>query len=175
LPKAASRALGNAARRSPWLVSSGALSGAVILTLALIGASRLLPEKASQRPAGPVTVASAAQPSIAPAAALTATLATAAPITRASAQPLATPRTTATSAAPPGAATGPSNADPDVAQAVGHLVAGRLAEARLAYSRLAVREPQNAVYAAISRMLEQRTTAPCGQQQPAKGCPEVRP
>ncbi len=174
-PQALLAALGNAARKSPLLVAAGALSGAVILTLALIGASRLLPMEPSQRPAGPVAEASAAPPSVAPAAALTPTVAIATPIATASAQPLTSSVTTPTSAVPPGGATGLSKADPDVAQAVGHLVAGRLAEAQLAYSRLAAREPQNAAYAAISRMLDQRSTAPCSQKQPAKGCPEVRP
>lgn len=175
MPQALLAALGNAARRSPLLVSAGALSGALILTLALIGASRLLPMKPSQRPAGPVAEASAALPSVAPAAERSATVATAAQIATTSAQPLTSSVTPPPSSVPPGAATGSSKADPDVVQAVGHLVAGRLAEAQLAYSRLAAREPQNAAYAAISRMLDQRSTAPCSQKQPAKGCPEVRP
>ncbi|HKY34645.1 MAG TPA: hypothetical protein VJN18_01790 [Polyangiaceae bacterium] len=167
--------LGNAAKRSPLLVGAGALTAAVVLTLALVGASRLLPAATKHRAAASSSPTSAIAPH------------PAAP----SAQPTLAPPSIANSvtvaplpAIPPSSSAAASNraperagvaADPELAQAVNHLTAGRFAEAESAYLRLSSRDPQNPAYAALSRMLRESAAARCSRKPGASGCPEVRP
>ncbi len=165
--------LGHAAKRSPVLVGAGALSAAVVLTLALVGASRLLPSAGTQRAAHPRGATSTVAPQLsAPPTPARLPIATSIALATTPAAPPSS-SAAATSKGPEHAGSAP--ADQELAQAVGHLTAGRFAEAEAAYSRLSARDPQNSAYAAVSRMLRESAAARCSQNPPASGCPEVKP
>ena len=175
-PKSWLALLGHAAQRSPLRVGGSALAAAVVLTLALVGASRLLPVAGAHRASlasgrGSTLTSQAVLPSAQPAPA---------PPTIANSIALAATPATPPSSNAAASAKGPERggsvpADPELAQAVGHLKAGRFPEAESAYLRLSARDPQNTAYASLSRMLKERAAARCSMKPPASGCPEVRP
>lgn len=69
----------------------------------------------------------------------------------------------------------PSDDDVDVASAVGHLRAGRYAEARAAYAALAARNPEVPAYAALERILALHLDVKCTGYVPFPHCPQVNP
>jgi hypothetical protein len=87
--------------------------------------------------------------------------------------------------APAGAASepAPTNAvvqamapDANASIAVGHLFAGRLAEAEQAYRELAQHNPDDATYPVLARILTRRNRAECRATGTAKNlCPMVKP
>lgn len=165
--------LGHVAKRSPLLVGAGALGSTIVLTLALVGASRLLPAAGNNhRAAFPSRATSALATHLAAPSARPRPVPTSIGIAPTPATPLSS------SARSPGKGserTGSAPADPELAQAVGHLTAGRFAEAESAYQRLSARDPQNPAYAAVYRMLRESAAARCSMKPPASGCPEVKP
>ncbi len=79
-------------------------------------------------------------------------------------------------AAEPFASPAPAGADPDVAAAIDALVAGRDAEARLAYARLASRPGANPAYAALAALLTRAAGDVCqgAAAEDHPFCPEVK-
>jgi hypothetical protein len=88
------------------------------------------------------------------------------PATPASVAPTNDPKTAPVAAEP----------DPTVALAMGHLFAGRLPEAEHAYRDLLTRNPGDATYARLVRILSRRNSADCRPGNPVQtACPTVKP
>lgn len=153
--------VGALTKQRPVLAIGGAALGAMILSFALVGATRVAEPK---RPSAPPAALSASRP------AMNNQPASAAPV-----QPL--PSLPATVAVPmPTGAKGPVRTgkgphDPELASAVGHLAAGRISEASQAYSALAARPAGGEVYAKTAALLSRRATS-CATGAPPV-CPEI--
>ena len=67
--------------------------------------------------------------------------------------------------------------DPELVVAVGHLIAGRIAEAHEAYATLAIQRPGGASIVVIARLLAKRIDPQCAGNTPKVNvsCPEVKP
>jgi hypothetical protein len=156
--------LGALTKQRPVLVLAGALMGALVLALALVGATRVTePKRALEPPPRPTARGSGASagakpPARAPQAAQVAS-APAGVVVAPTPEPKPSPR----------AAKSP--VDPEVAAAVGHLAAGRISEASKAYGALAARPRGGEVYAKVAALLARRASG-CSEGSTAS-CPEV--
>jgi hypothetical protein len=67
--------------------------------------------------------------------------------------------------------------DPELVVAVGHFIAGRIAEANEAYATLAIQRPGTASIAVMARLLAKRIDPQCAGNtpKPKVSCPEVKP
>lgn len=163
-------ALGVQARRRPVAVSAGAIAVACALALALSGGARLAGygKARPSRPAAAATTNPTPAPAIPPAPtpsvvpSMVIHLPPPAPALAASAQAKPRPRGVPF--------------DPEVATAAGDLAAGRDAQARADYTRLAARSPDNPAYESLATLLARAASPECEKATPgtAAACPEVK-
>ncbi|HKY34850.1 MAG TPA: hypothetical protein VJN18_02820 [Polyangiaceae bacterium] len=152
--------VGALTKQRPVLAIGGAAIGAMILSFALVGATRVAEPKRAPVP----PTSSASQPALSKPAAS----APAVPPLPAPPAMVAVPLPADTK--PPAKTTkGPH--DPELASAVGHLAAGRISEASQAYSALAARPTGGEVYARTAALLSRRATS-CASGSPTL-CPEI--
>jgi hypothetical protein len=155
--------LGTLAKDRPTLVVGGGLVGALVLALALVGATRIV-EPTRRAPAGDKAASSAKSatppPVLASAAAAGVTPAPALVVVP---TPPANPKRGSKGAA-----------DPVLAAAVTELAAGRLAEGSQAYGALASR-PSGQVYTKLAALLARRASADCSGSSTSTHvhCPEL--
>ncbi len=161
--------LGLLARKRPLAVGASAVAIACALALALTGVAKLAGLGKAHGPRAVAASPAKPKPSLMP-----------------SALPVAAvvPQLVIRSAPPPPPADSASPkprprgavVDPDVAAAAADLAAGRDAQARTAYTRLAARSPENPAYESLATLLARAASTECekdksGTQAP---CPEVR-
>jgi hypothetical protein len=151
--------LGALTKQRPVLAISSAALGAMILSFALVGATRVAEPKRAPVPPTPaasqpaLSKPSAVAPAVSPLPALPVVVAV----------PLL-------GDAKPAARTAKGPLDPELAAAVGHLAAGRISEASQAYSALAARPAGGDVYARTAALLSHRATS-CAPG--STRCPEI--
>jgi hypothetical protein len=172
-PPSAVARLGILTRRYPVGVIGGAIVGAMVLGVFLVGAAEVLGLRASASGVSvtanaPRAKVALSKPAAGPAVAATPSVALAQ--TTASNVPESTPRAAAVPPAPQ------SEVDPNLPNAVGALFSGRLIEAEQAYRDLAARHPEEPTYSALARILARRNSADCRPGSPTqKACPTVKP
>jgi len=175
--------LGMIAKRRPIPVAAGTLLSALVLALALVGTSRLLPganraeRRASQhvRPTSEMGVTSTTATATAvprPSAPEAASSPSPAPeVVRAPLEP-----TSGEGEKAPGFKKPAGPVGSELVQAVALLQAGRYHDAASAYAALATRSPENPSYAVLARLLEKRSAPACAENGATReSCPEVKP
>lgn len=152
--------LGLLTKRRPVAVIGGAAIGTLVMTVFLVGAAQLVGGRSKSKPsARPTTVVTAV-----------------APFASRVLPPPATAVVSVDSAAVPAQESAAGAEDPAVAAALGHLFAGRLAEAEQAYRGLSAKYPAEASYRSIALMLGRRNSADCRPDNDIKKvCPVVKP
>ncbi len=161
------RTVGLAAKEKPVLVLGGAVIVAGVLSLALVGATKVMSPANSE---AKVASAKGESPVQTPSAATAQAVEKASP--RAAAAPAAPeePTAKATQTTEPQSPDAPATA----ARAVNHLRSGRYEEAANAYRALAAASPDSKAYDALARLLTRRSSELCSGGATAAACPEVR-
>jgi hypothetical protein len=156
--------LGILTTERPVLIGGGSLVGAFVLALALVGATRVA-EPA--RKAAALAASASAKP-------------TTRPITAATPSPSSVKLEPIITAVKPPPIEAKSTAraqkgitDPALTAAVGHLAAGRVAEASASYRSLSSRPEGGDVYATVSSLLAQRTASCAAGPAQLNHCPEI--
>ena len=157
--------LGMLARQRPLSVAVGSLTTALALSFSLVAATgaRIPAASKSVRP-----TAAALPSSIAPVGVVPPT-ASVVPSVRVHPAPTSPPTSPGTK--PPDTGAGP--ADPELAEAIAHLIAGRDSQAKAAYARLARRSPDDPAYAVAARLLERLAVCTNRDAEPRVSCPKV--
>jgi hypothetical protein len=151
--------LGIATRQRPIVVAGGALGAALVLALALVGATRITGSAAQRPPQRPAT-STVALPTAAPST-VVATVVPAPSVLVAPVPPTATGRAAI-------------RVDSPLVVATRHLSAGRLAEAAEQYRALGSAS-DGAVYAKVAALLSRRLSPACASTPATHGdaCPEI--
>jgi hypothetical protein len=164
--------LGGLATRRPLPVAAAALVSAATLSLALLGVTRLTGAPVPSERSRAAVAAQGETPNrelVPLAAPSSGTPVTIPHVTPAPSATVVKETPTDTAARRKG-----EPHDPELGHAIGHVAAGRYAEAEQAYAALAARSPSTPAYAALARLLAKRASAACATNATKPSCPEIQ-